>query len=225
MCGRFAQSSPIERYARLFGLASQAEAAAAPRYNVAPTQPILAVRTAEHGTREILAMRWGLIPHWSQGPDNRYSMINARAESVHQRSAYRDAFRARRCLIPADGFYEWHQECSGREPYFIRMHSGEPFAFAGLWEYWQDPEGQRVDSCTIIVTEANDLVRPIHDRMPVILAPETYDTWLDPTLRDPTRLLPLLRPYPAEEMEAWRVARRVNSPRNDDPELIRRVEA
>ena len=221
MCGRFVQSSPVERYARMFGAAATVESA--PRYNAAPTQPILAVRVAPSGMRELVPLRWGLIPAWSAGPDNRYSMINARAETVHQKPAYRDAFRRRRCLIPADGFYEWRQECSGREPYYIRLRDGEPFAFAGLWESWQQPGGERIDSCTIIVTEANELVRPIHDRMPVILPPESHTAWLDPDQRDPARLLPLLRPYPAQAMAAWRVSRRVNNPRHDGPDLIERA--
>lgn len=221
MCGRFVQSSPVERYARMFGVATTVEST--PRYNAAPTQPILAVRVAPSGRRELVPLRWGLIPAWSAGPDSRYSMINARAETVHQKPAYRDAFRRRRCLIPADGFYEWRQERSGREPYYIRLRDGEPFAFAGLWESWQQPDGERIDSCTIIVTEANELVRPIHDRMPVILPPESHSAWLDPDQHDPARLLPLLRPYPAQAMEAWRVSRRVNNPRHDGPDLIERA--
>lgn len=221
MCGRFAQSSPLERYERAFGATADTERS--PRYNAAPTQDVLTVRATPAGARAILPMRWGLIPSWSTGPDNRYSMINARAETVHEKPAYRTAFRLRRCLIPADGFYEWREERSGREPYFIRLRDGEPFAFAGLWESWQAPDGGHIDSCAIIVTEANELVRSIHDRMPVILPPETHAAWLDPERRDPAHLAPLLRPYPAEAMEAWRVSRRVNSPRNDGPDLIDRV--
>jgi putative SOS response-associated peptidase YedK len=146
-------------------------------------------------------------------------MINARAETVAEKPAYRAAFKRRRCLIAADGFYEWKPGTPKKQPFYIRLKGGEPFAFAGLWEHWEQ-EGKKIESCTIIVTDANKLMAPIHDRMPVILAPQEYDRWLDPALQDPAAILPLLRPYPAGDMEAYPVSTLVNSPKNDRPELI-----
>ena len=177
MCGRFVQYSDPEIYASQFDLDTVCEAT--PRYNVAPTQPVLAIRQSDEGRRALVRLRWGLVPAWSKGPDSRYSMINARAETVKSKPAYRNGFKHRRCLIPAEGFYEWKAGKGGKTPFLIRRQGGDPFAMAGLWERWHGGEGETIESCTIIVTDANDLVQEIHDRMPVILGPETLESFLD----------------------------------------------
>ncbi len=220
MCGRFVQYSDPERYAERFGLDHLCHAE--PRYNLAPTQPVLAIRLAAAGGRELVPLRWGLIPHWSKAPDSRYSMINARAETVATKPAYRDAFRQRRCLIPSEGFYEWRATKGGKQPYLIGRRDQAPFLMAGLWERWRRGEGDQspIESCTIIVTDANELVRPIHDRMPVILSDEAADRWLDPDERDPAALAGLLRPADPAEMRLHPVSRAVNNARNDGPELL-----
>ena len=163
--------------------------------------------------------RWGLIPAWSKEPKTEYSTFNARAETVSTKPAFRAAYHQRRCLIPADGFYEWARSESSKSPYYISFADHRPFAFAGLWDRWEK-EGQIVESCTIIVTEANDLMRPIHDRMPVILASEDYDQWLDPVIGDLTRIQSLLKPCPSQWLQAYPVSPAVNNSRNDSEELI-----
>jgi putative SOS response-associated peptidase YedK len=223
MCGRFVQYSDPEIYASRYALDRVCEAA--PRYNLAPTQPVLAVRVGGDDCRELVPLRWGLIPGWSKGPDSRYSMINARAESVAEKPAYRNAFRQHRCLIPAEGFYEWRTTPSGKQPYLIRRRDGQPFAMAGLWERWQRGDEAAIESCTIVVTDANAVIRPIHDRMPAVLSPEGFTAWLDPDNRDTAALAALLRPAPASDWTLFPVSRRVNSPRNDDAELLAPVEA
>ncbi len=223
MCGRFVQSSTSDRYAQLFGLEERNRGGLAARYNVAPTQTCWACLIAPNGKPDLSILRWGLAPHWSKGPDSRYSMINARAETVHEKPAYRDAFRHRRCLIPADGFYEW-KAGNGQQPYFIHRTDKQPMVFAGLWEHWKSLEtGGVIDSCAIIVTDANDLMRPIHDRMPAILAPEQFERWLDPAAKDRDELLALLRPAPSEDLEAYPVSKAVNNPRNEGRELVKRL--
>jgi putative SOS response-associated peptidase YedK len=226
MCGRFVQHADPEIYASRYAVDDIADLAdARPRCNVAPTQPVLAIRTGEDGRRQLLALRWGLVPHWSKGPDNRYSMINARAESVHQKPAYRSAFRRRRCLIPADGFFEWRALAGDKQPYLIRRDDGEPFAMAGLWETWHDQDSDAmIRSCTIIVTDANDLIRPLHDRMPVILPERQHAHWLDPDDADTDALRAMLAPAEAAGWTLHPVSRAVNNPRNDSPELLEAVE-
>lgn len=218
MCGRFIQCSHPGVYASEFGLDTLCEFE--PRYNLAPTQPVLLIRCGGSGQRELVRLRWGLVPAWSKGPDNRYSMINARAESVSTKPAYRGAFRARRCLIPAEGFYEWKAEAGGKVPYLIRRTDAGPFAMAGLWERWRGPDGVDLESCTILVTDANTLVRGIHDRMPVILPRDVCNVWLDPHVRDTDRLLGLSKPADPDGWTLHPVSKRVNSPRNDGPELL-----
>jgi putative SOS response-associated peptidase YedK len=169
-----------------------------PRYNVAPTQPVLAVRVAGVG-REAVMLRWGLVPSWAK--DLKQAPINARAETAADKPTFRHALRKRRCLIPADGFYEWVALEGRKQPYCFRPGDGRPFAFAGLWERWEGPQGP-VESCAILTTEANDLVRPVHDRMPVILPERHWRAWLDTDLQDAATVAPLLRPYPAEAMRA-----------------------
>lgn len=223
MCGRFVRYSNPEVYARQFDLDAICEATA--RYNVAPTQPVLAIRASEQGKRELVALRWGLVPAWSKGPDNRYSMINARAETVSTKPAYRNAFKHRRCLIPSEGFYEWKAQKGGKQPFLICRKDKEPFAMAGLWERWHGEEGQALESCTIIVTDANDLVRDIHDRMPVILAAANFATWLDPATKDTDGLLRMLEPTDPGPWSMHPVSRQVNSPRNDGPDLLQPIAA
>jgi len=223
MCGRFTQYSGPKDYARYFGTDWLCEAK--PRYNLSPTQPVLAVRTGANGARELAPLRWGLVPSWSKGPDSRYSMINARAETVDSKPAYRNAFKHRRCLIPTEGFYEWKTEASGKTPFLIRRTDGEPFGMAGLWEDWRDAAGEHLESCTIIVTDANALVRELHDRMPVILAREDYEAWLDPDNNDTAGLLKMLRPADPAPWALRQVSRKVNSPKNDSPDLLEPVAA
>jgi putative SOS response-associated peptidase YedK len=223
MCGRFVQCSDPELYASQFDLDVICEAK--PRYNLAPTQPVLAIRVAKDGQRALVPLRWGLVPAWSKGPDSRYSMINARAETVKSKPAYRNAFRQRRCLIPAEGFYEWKAGKGGKTPFLIRREGAEPFAMAGLWERWHGQGGETIESCTIIVTDANELVRGIHERMPVILDPQDYAVWLDPDQKDSDRLLALLKPADPARWTLHPVSRQVNSPRNDGPELLEPVAA
>ena len=211
MCGRFVQYTVPKELAEQFTL--DGWCAAEPHYNVAPTQSVLTVRVSENGARELVKLRWGLVPAWSEGPDNRYSMINARAETVSRKPAYRSAFASRRCLIPADGFYEWQPGERGKTPFLIRRQDCQPFAMAGLWEHWQNTTGEVIESCTIIVTDANALVRDIHDRMPVILSPEDYGAWLDPATKDTDRLRALLRPADPEAWTLREVSRKVNSPK------------
>ncbi len=218
MCGRYSLTTPPQALAKIFGVKG-ALPNLAPRYNIAPTQSAPVVRLGGAG-RELVQMRWGLVPSWSQGPDERFSMINARAETVAEKPAFRDAYRARHCLVPADGFYEWRAGPGGKDPFHIGSLGGGPLAFAGLWEHWQGPGNDAVHSFTIITTDANDLVRPIHDRMPVIIDGQDYETWLTGT---PDEAAALLRPYPAEAMEARAVSRHVNDPRHDDASCLAAV--
>lgn len=218
MCGRFIQYSDPETYAEQFGLD---EINAVPAsYNTAPSQQVMIIRQRPTGARELLPVRWGLIPSWSKGPDNHYSMINARAESVADKPAYRTAFRRRRCLIPSEGFYEWRVMADGKQPYLIRRKDQAPFAMAGLWEVWQGSNGDPVESCSIIVTDANAAIRPVHDRMPVVLSPDNYDAWLNPVHQDLLGLSAMLKPADSDDWAMHPVSKRVNSPRNNDPELL-----
>jgi putative SOS response-associated peptidase YedK len=216
MCGRYTLTTPVERLAQEFGFdASSVELP--PNYNVAPTQQVAAV-LEEGGERHLELLRWGLIPSWADDPSIGSRMINARSETAPEKPSFRRAFRERRCLFPADGFYEWWRTNGAKQPYYIRMKEGRPFAFAGLWESWKD-DGPEIRSCTILTTGPNDLLAEIHDRMPVILPAGSYDAWLDPEAgRD--ELYGLLAPYPEDEMEAYPVSRFVNSPQNNDPRCI-----
>ncbi len=217
MCGRFTLRAPASLIAEQFSLFDLPSLP--PRYNIAPTQTVAVVRqVGEPGgaARELVNLRWGLIPHWAKDPAIGNKMINARSESVAEKPAYRTALRRRRCLVAADGFYEWQPGGRRKQPYFIHMKDDKPFGFAGLWETWEGPENSYIESCTIITTDANALMAPIHDRMPVIVEPTDYDLWLDTSIQDPTRFLPLLRPYQAGLLVAEPVGTRVNSPANDD---------
>lgn len=216
MCGRFTLKSAAISLKELFDLADTPTVPL--RYNIAPTQDVAVVRLGQAG-RELAMLRWGLIPSGSNDPSVGSRLINARAETAADKPSFRSAFRQRRCLVAADGFYEWTKENGKRLPYYIRLAEGSPFAFAGLWDHWQGADGEVIESCTVVTTEANDLVRPIHDRMPVILPRQAYAHWLDATER-PKALLSLLKPYPSEEMTACRVGTQVNNVRNDDPSCV-----
>lgn len=218
MCGRFALISSGESVAETFDLNQTPPLA--PRYNIAPTQPIAAVRlstksTAEQPIRELALFHWGLIPSWAKDPSMASRLINARSETAAEKPSFRAAYKYRRCLVPADGFYEWQKVNGQKQPHFIRLKEDGPFAIAGLWEHWQSADGSEIESCTLLTTAANEFVRPLHDRMPVIIAPEDYGLWLDTAVQKPDPLQHLLRPYPAEAMTAYPVAQLVNNPRND----------
>ena len=219
MCGRYSLKADLGELAQRFEFDGDWLAFES-KYNVAPTQEVLTVVGGE--SRRAGYMRWGLIPSWAKDPSIGSRTINARAETVADKPSFRNALR-RRCLVLADGFYEWQKSGSRRRPMRVVMRSGEPFAFAGLWETWRDPEGEVVPSCTIITTEANDLLRAIHDRMPVILSRDGEDLWLDVAEGDPAALAHVLKPYPADEMEAYEVSSIVNSYTNDGPEVIEPV--
>ncbi|MFA6162195.1 MAG: SOS response-associated peptidase [Methylobacter sp.] len=222
MCGRFALYSDPFTLARRFEAEALPELR--PRYNIAPTQNIPIVRE-EEGKRRFALARWGLIPHWAKDMKIGYHTINARAETVAEKPAFRNAYKHRRCMIPADGYFEWQvvPDSKTKQPWFIALQDREPMAFAGLWERWRSPEGEELESCSIIVTDANKIMRPIHDRMPVILAPEDWDAWLETDAKDAGSLQILLKPYPAEGMAAWPVSTKVNSPRNDSVECMEQI--
>ena len=224
MCGRFTLRAPASVVAAQFGLFEMPPFT--PRFNIAPTQPVAVVRRSSakaEPQRELVWLRWGLIPSWAKDPAIGNRMINARAETVAQKPSYRAAFRRRRCLVVADGFYEWARGGKPRQPYFIRMRDDRPFAFAGLWESWQGPDEGPIESCTLLTTEPNSLLEPIHNRMPVILAEGDYARWLDPALQRPDALAPLLRPFSCEGMTAEKISTYVNSPAHDDPRCIEGV--
>jgi putative SOS response-associated peptidase YedK len=215
MCGRFTLKAPAREVADLFAMAEAPDLT--PRYNVAPTQQVLAVRAGATG-REFARLRWGLVPHWATDAKIGGSLINARAETVAEKPAFRTAFARRRCLIPADGFFEWQKAGTKKLPFWFHLRDGKPFAFAGLWEKWGGPEDP-LESCAIITTQANDLVRPYHERMPVILDPACFDSWLSASAAGP-ELREWLRPFDPARMIATPVSARVNSPRNDDPACL-----
>jgi putative SOS response-associated peptidase YedK len=219
MCGRFTLFESGQILSKMFG--APLTDSPASRYNIAPSQPVLVVRCApESGRREFALTRWGLVPSWAKDPAIGNRLINARAETAHEKPAFRAAFRSRRCLIPASGFYEWQRLEKKKQPYFIRMQDGRPFAFAGLWEHWEGPDGSAIETCAILTTGSNAVITPVHDRMPVIIGPGNYDRWLDPADRKPESLNPLLVPYDPEGMIAYPVSPRVNSPANDDKGCI-----
>jgi putative SOS response-associated peptidase YedK len=216
MCGRYMLTTPVDALRQLFLFTERPNLA--PRYNIAPTQEVPIVRRTRDGAgRELIMVRWGLVPYWADDPKIGNRLINARRESVARTAAFREAYQRRRCLVPADGFFEWQKEGRTRQPLLVRRKDQAPFAFAGLWERWPQPGGGVLRSCTIITCPANKLIAPLHDRMPVILASEDYERWLDPSRADGRELL---EPYPAAELEAFPVSPRVNSPQYDDPECI-----
>jgi putative SOS response-associated peptidase YedK len=217
MCGRYAQRTDPKSLAKEFKAAEVP--GVEPRYNIAPTQDVLAVYESPDG-REMTFYKWGLVPSWAKDVSVGAKLINARSETVTEKPSFREAFKKRRCIIPADGFYEWRREGSRKQPYFFRMRDERPFGFAGLWERWEGEGGRAINSCAILTTEANDVLRPVHDRMPVILHPEDYELWLGAGLRELDLVKEVLRPYPAEEMVGHPVSAAINSPRNQGAESI-----
>jgi putative SOS response-associated peptidase YedK len=231
MCGRYAFYTPIEAVTRLFAVSEVHVHELAPRYNIAPTQDVPIVRVspfleedeARAPSRELALARWGLVPFWAKDPSIGNRMINARGETVAQKPAFRAAFRKRRCLVPADGFFEWQKTDAGKQPWYIQASAGEPLALAGLWELWDPPDGAApLASCSIITTRANEFMQPLHDRMPVILDAGGREAWLD-AQSSPSDLQALLAPAPEDALQAWPVSRRVNSPFNEDPSLIEKA--
>ena len=238
MCGRFTLTKEMREIAARFGVnyprgyagtgtidspansidPTKPSPGLIPRYNIAPTQSVIVVN--DTGERQLVPMRWGLIPSWAKDESIGNRLINARAETLAEKPAFRAALKKRRCLIPADGFYEWQKQGKLKQPVRIVLKSREPFAFAGLWEHWTSPAGEEVLSCTIVTTEANGLLKEVHDRMPVILTPESEAIWLDTQIDDLTKLLALLKPYPSDLMEHYPVSRAVNSPANDTQDCI-----
>jgi putative SOS response-associated peptidase YedK len=224
MCGRFAASKSGEELQREFQL-RVIRAAPKPSFNVAPTMQAPVV--VNDGGRALDFFRWGLIPWWAKDPSIGAKTINARADTLAEKPAFRDAFRLRRCLVLADGFFEWKVAAGSkgeRVPHFIRLQGGRSMPFAGLWERWRAPEGSEVLTCTIVTTTANELLAPLHDRLPVILGPESVDRWLDPQAHEGPDLLSLLAPCPSGWLEAFPVSSFVNKPDNDGPECIQRVD-
>lgn len=219
MCGRYELHTHPAALALAFGL--PAPPAVAPRYNIAPMQDVPVVRLSHAGERELAFVRWGLVPRWAKDPAIGARMINARAETLAEKPSFRTALRRHRCLVPADGFYEWKLNAAGgKQPIHIGMKDGATFAFAGLTERWLSQEGEVLDTCTIVTTRANALLAPLHDRMPAIVAPARYGAWLDVANTD---VAAFFEPYPAEAMTYYPVSTRVNSVRHDDATLLERV--
>ncbi|MGE3803253.1 MAG: SOS response-associated peptidase [Gemmataceae bacterium] len=219
MCGRYTMRAPAAKIAEHFEV--DPLPLLEPRFNIAPTQQVAAVRLkhAQPG-RELVRLRWGLVPSWADDLKIGYKLINARAESAATKPAFRSAFKQRRCLIAADGFYEWQKlDAKHKQPFFIHLKSDDPFAFAGLWEHWTAADGEIVESCSILTTEANEVMQPLHDRMPVILPPAEYEAWLNPAAKPPA-LQELLRPYSKNDLTAHPVSTLVNNARNENPRCV-----
>jgi putative SOS response-associated peptidase YedK len=224
MCGRYTLSAPGDDVAALFDL--DGAPLLPERYNIAPTQEAVVVRQAGlEGGRRLDFLRWGLIPLWAKEASIGNKLINARGETVAEKPAFKSSFRKKRCLVPTSGFYEWKAEGKVKQPFFIHRKDGKPFAFAGLWSSWKDREsGETIETFNLITTSPNEVLQPIHDRMPVILAPEDFQVWLDPKVEDTERLQALIKPAPPEPFEAYPVSRAVNSPMSDRADLIWRLE-
>ncbi len=219
MCGRFTLTvDPAELKDAFSDYDFPAQFA--PRFNIAPSQPVLAIPNDGQNRADFFV--WGLIPSWAKDPSIGSRLINARGETLAEKPSFRGGFKYKRCLILADGFYEWKTQPGTKVkiPHFIHMKDRQPFAFAGLWDEWNSPDGSLVRSCTIVTTEPNELMASIHNRMPVILPPDAYEQWIDPAVRTPDSLQPLIRPYPAKEMAAYPVSTLVNSPKNDLAECV-----
>jgi putative SOS response-associated peptidase YedK len=221
MCGRYTLAAGPEYIADYFHIDGPIPEFL-PSWNITPGGDIPVICQAPDDGRTCSLMHWGLIPHWAKAPDSKYKMINAKAETLSQRPAYRDAYKHRRCLIPANGFYEWHTTAQGKQPYYIHRKDDGLLAFAGLWEYWE--REHIINSCTIITTTANPLIRSIHDRMPVILNQENYDSWLDPHNTDTSSLVNLLGPCDNNLLDSYRISTAVNNPAHDTQTLIDRID-
>lgn len=218
MCGRYFLTTPGSVLAERFALETVPELT--PRWNIAPTQSVPIVRAGAGGGRELAVTRWGLVPFWAKEAAIGNRLINARAETLAEKPAFRDSFRKRRCLVPADGFYEWKKAGAGKQPWLLRLRGGGVLAFAGVWSRWQDPAGgEPVESCAIVTTTPNELAATVHDRMPVVLPFDRHRDWLDSGAA-PAALAALLRPFPAHEMEAFPVSKLVNNPAHDEPGCI-----
>jgi len=224
MCGRFSLATSAQQVAEHFGLAEVPELS--PRYNIAPTSSVAVVRGPGGGAAPILEFRhWGLIPSWAKDPGIGARMINARVETAAEKPSFRAAFRRRRCLVPADGFYEWKPHPKRRRPHHVRLAEGELIGLAGLFEAWESPEGERIESCTLLTTAANAAMSALHHRMPVIVDPADYPAWLDPDLQEPDTVLSLTGSSISDRLRFRPVDFRVNNPRNDDPLCIEPIEA
>lgn len=217
MCGRFALKNPSKELKQHYNTKNAVEYPA--RYNIAPSTPVIAIHTTHTGERVMKPMRWGLVPSWAKDPAIGNKMINARAETIEEKPSFRTAFKRRRCVIPATGFYEWHTQT--REPYYFSPKDGL-LSFAGIWEHWQGADGSELQSCAIITTASNALMQPIHARMPVILKPETLELWFSAS-QDVALLKSLLAPYDDDNLQAWTISKRVNSPANEGAELVTRI--
>ena len=224
MCGRFSNDAKPKQIEAEFKTGKLNPKLFTPRYNIAPTQMIPVV-LEQSGERIVESLRWGLIPGWAKDESIGSKMINARAETLAEKPSFRDAFKKHRCIIPASGFYEWQKQSKGaKQPFYFRMKDKDVFGFAGLWAEWLDKEtGEQIETFTIITTEANKVLEPIHERMPVILKSKDYDLWLDAKERDTDKLQKLLAPFPSAEMESYQVSKTVNSPSNDSPELTQEI--
>jgi putative SOS response-associated peptidase YedK len=224
MCGRFRLSRRKQIIEEHFDTADWQDDWS-PRYNVAPTQPVPVIRQhPKEPIRQISLMKWGLVPHWARDVSIASSTINAKSETAATKPAFRDPLKFRRCLIPADGFYEWKRNGGSKQPYCFEINDGELFAFAGLWDGWKNPEGQWVKTCTILTTTPNAVTSAIHDRMPVIVRPDSYDLWLDPGMSDVRAVSELLKPYDARLMRSYPISTRINHVANDDEDCSRSVE-
>jgi len=221
MCGRFELHSAFEIIAKLFGLTG-GSITMPTGFNITPGKDI-AIIVKVGGKNELAACRWGFVPSWAKDLKDGYKMINARAETVAEKPSFRQAFSRHRCLVVADGFYEWKNEGGKKTPVYVHLKNGQPFGMAGLYNLWTSPGGETVCTSTIITTDANETLKPIHDRMPVIAPPDKVDLWLDPSVHDKDKLLPLLRPYPDKELELYEVSTRVNSPKIDSKENIQKI--
>ncbi|MDY6901318.1 MAG: SOS response-associated peptidase [Cyanobacteriota bacterium] len=222
MCGRFTLVTEPESLKQVFDISDISNCQFESQYNIAPTQMVATVLyNSETEKRDCQLLRWGLIPSWSKDSKIGARMINARAETLAEKPSFRSAFKRRRCLVLADGFYEWEKLETKKQPYYFQLQDKQPFAFAGLWEEWQSPEDEKIASCTIITTNANELLQSIHNRMPVILEQQDYEQWLDPQLQKTELLQELLQPYKHENMTKTAVSIRVNNPQNNSPECIK----
>jgi putative SOS response-associated peptidase YedK len=221
MCGRFTLFTSLKELTDRFGFDSF-PVNLNPSYNITPTQPVLTVRNIPGDTKQVQAdfMRWGLIPAWAKDASLGGRMINARSETASEKPSFRSAFRKRRCLILADGFYEWRKVSTGKQPVRIQMKGGSPFAFAGLWESWRNREGGEVHSCTILTMSANSFMKNIHDRMPLILQKNNESKWLDSSRTDPEEIKEMIQEFPNDYLESWDVSKLVNIPTNNNPECI-----
>jgi putative SOS response-associated peptidase YedK len=223
MCGRFTSLLSPELLENTFGV--QAPPDFSPRFNIAPSQQVWIIRGSATGGRHVSSARWGLVPHWAKDLSIGSRMINARCETVHEKPAFRQAIRSRRCIMPASGFFEWSTTPKGKIPHYVTMRDGSPLAFAGIWDSWKTPEGETLETCAILTTAANSLMAPIHDRIPVILHPTEFDHWLDRSLNNPEKLQRLYQPYPAELLLEWEVSTVVNNASHETPETIAPVQA